>query len=415
MKYTYISLLLLLAGWVITACEENPDYFEVEKAPSVITFEGFPAFSGSFATTDDIAIPVAATNASEIVVARIVNYSVGDEPKTINEVLTTLSGPEATLNTTWDEVLATPEGVGLASISSVQLNFNTTVDGQETFKTFPLEFFSPLTLGFTEEVDGEEVDRAAPITSFRDSVFSVYYNVSASQTPIEKVEFFTKVNESGTFSSAPIQTVAVNDTDLREQTATFTFPGEDVINPDSVYTVQIVATAANGNTATEVVEVQASEIPLDKEGEFTLRPVGYELAPGITDSLNQAFDFSQLEVLSSATITDNPELIDLTVVADNISEELAFQAAGGTEFVVASDAFSFEDATYEAARDAFATGAIIAELADITSLPSDQVVIVRIGDVSDANSRRYAIMRIANVLRGFDIDQSEVTITYRAR
>ena len=411
MKNTYILFLLAFVGWSITACEENPDYFDVEKAPSIITFEGFPAFSGTFATTDDITIPVTATNAGEIVVERIINYSAGGESKTLEEVLTTLNGPEATLNTSWDEVLATPEGVGLSAISSVQLDFNVTVDGQETFKTFDLAFFSPLTLGFTEEVDGEEVERSAPATSFRDSTFSIYYNINSSQTPIEKVEFFTKVNESGSFSSTPVQTVTVGGTSLSEQTATFTFPGEDVINTDSVYAVQIVATATNGNTATQVVEIQATEIPFTEEGEFVLRPVGYELAPGVTDSLNQAFDFSQLKVLSSATIAAHPDSVDLIVTANSLSEELTLEAVGGTDFVIADEAFSFEDATYEAARDAFAAGTVVT----MFSLPSDQVVIVRIGDVADTDSERYAVMRVADAVRGFDIDQSEVTIEYRAR
>ena len=397
-----------------TACEENPDFFDVQKAPSIITFEGYPAFSGSFATTDDIAIPVTATNAGEIVVDRVIDYTSGG-PKTIEETLTTLTGPTATLNTTWDAILATPEGVGLGAINSVQLKFNVTVDGQSTFKTFDLEFSNPISLGFTEEVDGEDVDFEAPSTSFRDSTFSVYFNVNTAQTPIGKVDIFTKINESASFGTTPVQTITGGSTDLDKQTVNFTFPGEAAIAPDSSFFVQIVATTTNGKTATQVVEVEAVEVPLSEEGEFTLRPATYELKADVTDTLNQAFDFSQLKKLSTAIITAFPDSADLVLTADTLVNQLSLEARGATDFVVASSTFSFGGATYEVTRDAFAAGTPVTGLSDITSLPDGQVVIVRIGDIADTFSERYAVMRIANVDRGFDINQSEVIIEYRAR
>ena len=415
MKNTYIIILIVLTGWLTSACEENPDFFDVEKAPSIITFEGYPAFFGSFATTDDIVIPVTATNAGEIVVERVVTYTAGDDSRTIEETLTTLTGPTATLNTTWDAILATPEGVGLGAISNVQLDFNVTVDGQPTYKTFDLDFSNPITLGFTEEVDGEDVDFAAPSTSFRDSTFSVYFNVNTEQTPIEKVDIFTKINESASFGTTPVQTVTGGSTDLDKQTVNFTFPGEAAIAPDSSFFVQIVVTTTNGNTATQVVEVEASEIPFTEANFFDLRPASYELAAGVTDTLNQAFDFSELEVISTATINRNPALADMVLVADTVAQELSLEARGATDFVVASNSFSFDGATYEVTRDAFAAGTPVTELNDITSLPDEQVVIVRIGDVADTSSERYAIMRIVEVARGFSISQSEVTILYRAR
>ena len=415
MRNTYKVLLLILTTGITMSCEENPDFFDVEKAPSIITFEGYPAFSGSFATTDDIVIPVTATNAGEIVVERVVTYTVGDDSKTIEEALTTLTGPTATLNTTWDAILATPEGVGLGAIDNVQLDFNVTVGGESTFKTFDLDFSNPITLGFTEEVDGEDVERAAPATSFRDSTFSVYFSVNTEQTPIEKVDIFTKINESASFGTTPVQTITGGSTDLDKQTVNFTFPGEDAINADSSFFVQIVATTTNGKTATRVVEVEASEIPFTEEGEFVLRPATYGLAAGVTDTLNQAVDFSELEVITTATINRNPALADMVLIADTVAQELSLEARGATDFVVASNAFSFAGATYEAARDAFAAGTPVTELNDITSLPDGQVVIVRIGDVEDTFSERYAVMRIADIDRGFDINQSEVTIEYRAR
>ncbi len=415
MKNTYIVILLALLGWIATACEENPDFFEVEKAPSIITFEGYPAFSGSFATTDDIAIPVTATNAGEIVVERVVNYTAGGDPKSIEETLTTLTGPTATLNTTWDAILATPEGVGLAAISSVQLNFNVTIGGQSTFKTFDLGFANPISLGFTEKVDDKDVVRAAPTTSFRDSTFSVYFNVNTEQTPIEKVDIFTKINESASFGATPVQTITGGSTDLDKQTVNFTFPGEAAIAPDSSFFVQIVTTTTNGKTATSVVEVEAVEIPFTEEGEFVLRPATYELVAGVADTLSQAVNFSELEVISTATININPALADMVVVADTIANQLSLEARGATDFVVAGNAFSFGDATYEVTRDAFAAGTPVTVLSDITSLPDGQVVIVRIGDIADTFSERYALMRIADVERGFDVNQSEVAIEYRAR
>ena len=417
MKNTYILFLLALAGWGIIACEENEDFFEIEKAPSIITSEGFPAFSGTFSTTDDISIPVTATNASEIVVERVVSYTPeGEEnPRTIEEVLTTLSGPEATLNTTPEAILAIPESEGAVTINSTQLDFNVTVDGETTFKTFDVDFINPLTLGYTEEIDGEDVERAAPATSFRDSTFTIYYNLDSSQTPIERLEFFTKINETGTFSTTPVQTVEVNGQNLPAQSATFTLPGEDEIDADSVYAIQLVATAANGKTATQVVEVQATEIPFTEEGEFFLRPAGYELETDVTDTLNQAFDFSQLKVLSVAIISDSPDSVDLVVTTDELVETLALETANGTTFVVADDSFSFEGATYEAARDAYAADTPLTAISGLVLLPSDQVFIVQIGGVADTSSDRYAVMRIADIDRGFDIDQSEVTIEYRAR
>lgn len=415
MKNTCIITLIAVAGWFATACEENPDFFEVEKAPSIITFEGYPAFSGSFATTDDITIPVTATNAGEIVVERVVDYNVGGDSKTVKEVLTTLTGPQATLNTTWDAILATPEGVGLGAIDNVQLDFNVTVGGQSTFKTFDLDFSNPISLGFTEKVNDKDVARAAPTTSFRDSTISVYFNVNTEQTPIEKVDIFTKINESASFGTTPVQTIPGGSTDLDKQTVTFTFPGEAAIAPDSSFFVQIVATTTNGKTATSVVEVEATEIPFTEEGEFVLRPATYALKTDVTDTLNQAFDFSQLKKLSTAIITASPDSADLVLTADTVANQLSLEARGATDFVVASSSFGFGDATYEATRDAFAAGTPVTGLSDITSLPDGQVVIVRIGDVADTFSERYAVMQIADIDRGFDVNQSEVTIAYRAR
>ena len=419
MKNTYIIFLLALAGWATTACEENPDYFDVEKAPSIITFEGFPGFSGTFATTGDIVIPVTATNASEIVVERIVNYDtkIGDTDTTLTltEVLTTLNGPEATLNTTWDAVIANPQNEELGSVNSVQLDFNVTVDGEMTFKTFDLEFVDPIALGFTKRVNGENVNFQNPATALRDSTFTIYYEINSSETLIEKVELFTKVNKSGTFSTTPAQTVTLDDTQLDTAEATFTFPSEDMIATDSIYAIMITATAANGNTTSKVVEVKAAEVPFSQEGTFTLRPAAYELKAGVTDTLNQAFDFSQLKKLSSAIIADSPDSVDLILMADTVAESLSLEAMNDTELVVAEDDFSFAGATYEASRDAFADGTPVTVVEDLSSLPSGQVVIVRIGDVADDNSARYAVMQIASLDRGFDIEQSEVEITYRAR
>ena len=415
MKNTYIIVLIALAGWITTACEENPDFFDVEKAPSIITFEGFPAFSGTFATTDDIVIPVTATNAGEIVVERIINYTVGGEPKTIEEVLTTLTGPTATLNTTWEAILATPEEVGLGAISNVQLDFNVTIEGQATYKTFDLGFSNPISLGFTRKIDGKDVEFAAPTTSFRDSTFTVYFNVNTKQTAIEKVEIFTVTSGSTTLDTIPVQTIMGDGTDLDEQAVTLTFPGEAAIASDSSFFVIIAATTTNGNFDTRVIEVEAIEIPLSEEGEFTLRPATYELKANVTDTLNQAFDFSQLKKLSTATITTFPDSADLVLTADTVANQLSLEARGATDFVVAGSTFSFGGATYEATRDAFAAGTPITGLSNITSLPDGQVVIVRIGDISDTYSERYAVMRIADIERGFDINQSEVTIEYRAR
>ncbi len=409
MKNKYIHFILIAVGMMVMACEENPDYFDLQKAPSMITFEGYPDYSATFATTDDITIPVTATNAGEITVDRRITYPTTindkDTTLTVRSQIATLTGPEAVLNTTWETILANPQNVGPDAITAIDIIFVTTVNGQQTSRSFSLDFTSPIS------------DVEAPETAFYGSDISINYKISSLQSPIQKVDFFTKIGD-GAYGTTPVKTVQVNAPDFEDSVSMLTFPSEAQIKAGTKFTVQLVATAANGMTATETVDITAANMALEITGEATLRTAGYQVEVGVLDSLSQAFDFSQNKVLKKSTINAYPDSADVRLVVEEDLfgiKSLSLVAGGQTTFVAAGDTFSFESASYETVRDAFAAGIAVDQFENIATLPSQQVILVKLGDVADGNSKQYAVMQIADVVKGFDINQSEVTIMYMAR
>jgi hypothetical protein len=364
--------LLAVAGW---ACEENDDFLPFEKAPSVITFDGYPGFEAEFSVLDQVVIPVTAPGAAEIQVIREISYTANDNTNNIDQTLVTLSGPEAVLDVPISQVIDNPDNVSATNISSTDLLFQVTENEQTTFRRFSLAFYNPFVV-------------TAPEEAFNDSTLTVSYELQVENANVSDVQVFLRESADGDFSGTPLQTFSNTEGELE-----IMVPAEAIVATGGDIGLRFVATSAGGLTATETVSIDVVPITLETSGEATLEVGG------------NAIDFSAQDTVASGG--------DLRLIADG--DELQIEALGGSDFVLAPAGLSFDDATYQDLRDAYMASTAQTELEDIANLPTDQLLIVSLADVAEGSADRYAVVRVGQLVRGFEIGDSELALFYRSR
>ncbi|MFP4096405.1 MAG: hypothetical protein ACLFUB_18125 [Cyclobacteriaceae bacterium] len=366
--------LLAMLGW---ACEENEDFLAFEKAPSVITFDGYPAFSADFSVLDQVVIPVNAPGASEIQVIRDISYSAGGSTNNINETLTTLQGPEAELNVPISQIIANPDNVGALGIGSTDLLFQVTENGQTTYRRFSLDFYNPLTV-------------EAPEETFNDSIISVSYAVDAVNAEVAQVQVFLRDTTEGEFSATPLESFTAVEGNID-----VTVPSEAIASTEGDIGLRFVVTSADGMTASQTVSIEVLPVPLDDATEVILEANGNTL------------DFSAQDTVATGG--------DLQLLVMDDDDELQLAALGGSDFILAEEGFDFEGASFQDLRDTYMEGTPQTELEDIGNLPSNQVLIVRLADAAAGSASEYAAVQVGNLVRGFDIGDSELSLLYRTR
>lgn len=371
-KFIVALALLAVAGW---SCEENEDFLPFEQAESDITFEDYPDYTADFSLLDEVVIPVSAPGASEIQVIREITYSANDATQNINETLTTLSGPDATLQVPISEVVANPDNVDAGSIGSTDLLFQVTVDGQTTYRRFSLDFYNPLTV-------------EAPEESFNDSTISVSYEVDVMNASISQVEVFLRDTTEGDFSDMPLETFTTAEDSLE-----IMIPGEDVVAPGGDIGLQFVVTSADGSTATQTVSIDVLPIPLEDPVTVVLEADG------------NAIDFSEQDTVAMGG--------DLAVMV--MGSQLQLQALDGSDFVLADEGFDFEGASFQDVRDAYMDGTPQSVVGNLSELPTGQVLIVRLADATAGAADEYAVVQLGDLVRGFDVEDSELSVQYRVR
>ena len=366
--------LLALLGW---ACEENEDLLPFEKASSEITFADYPAFAADFSVLDQVVIPVSAPGASEIQVIREISYTPEGQSNAtvINESLMTLNGPEATLETSIADIIDNPAGLSATEIPTTDLLFQVSENGQTTYRKFSLDFYNPLTV-------------EAPEETFNDSTITVSYVLDAVNAEVAQVQVFLRDTTDGEFSSTPLQTFTT-----AENSIEFTVPAEMVTAPGADIGMRFVVTAASGLTASQTVSIDVLPIPLDAATEVVLEAGG------------NAIDFSAQDTV--ATGGD----LQLSVMGN----QLQLQALGGSDFVLAGEDFDFAAASFQDLRDAYAEGTAQTLINDLSDLPTGQVLVVRLADAEAGSADEYAVVSIGALVRGFDVEDSELSLTYRVR
>ena len=365
-------LLLAVAAW---ACEENEDFLAFEQAASEISFEGYPAYTADFSVLDDVVIPVSAPGADEIQVIREISYSADGATQNINETLTTLSGPEATLNVPLSQVIANPDNVAAANISSTDLLFQVNVNGQTTYRRFSLDFFNPLTV-------------EAPEETFNDSTITVSYTVDTENAGLGQVEVFLREQADGEFSTTPLETFTTTEGSLE-----IAVPVESVTMPGSDIGLQFVVSSTAGASASQTLSIDVLPIPLEDPVAVVLEADG------------NAIDFSEEDTVASGG--------DLQLIT--AGSQLQLQALGGSDFVLAEQDFDFAAATFQDVRDAYAAATAQDLVENLADLATGQVLIVNLADVAAGSADAYAIVSVGELVRGFDIADSELSLEYRVR
>jgi len=371
-KFVVALGLMALIGW---GCEENEDFLPFEQAESNITFEGYPAYTADFSLLDEVVIPVSAPGASEIQVVRDISYSANDATQSINETLTTLSGPDATLQVPISSIVANPDNVGAAGIGSTDLLFQVDVNGQSSFRRFSLDFYNPLTVVVPEE-------------SFNDSTISVSYEVDLVNASLSQVEVFLRESTDGAFSTTPLQTFTTADGELD-----IVIPAEVAVAPGGDVGLQFVVTSAAGMTTSQTVSVDVLPITLNDPMALVLEADG------------NAFDFSEEDTVS----------MDGDISIAVASDMLQLTTMGGTDFVLAEEGFDFATATFQTARDAYMAGTPQTSIADLTQVPTGQVMVLKLSDAEAGSAGEYAVVQLGELVRGFDIEDSQLSLQYRVR
>ncbi len=373
-QYKLIIALALLAivGW---SCEENEDFLPFEQAESDITFEGYPAYGADFSLLDNVVIPVSAPGASEIQVIREISYSANDVTQNINETLTTLSGPDATLQVSIADIVANPDNVEAANVGSTDLLFQVSVNGQTSYRRFSLDFYNPLSVDAPEE-------------TFNDSTIRVKYEVDLVNASLSEVEVFFRDTKDGEFSSTPLETFTTS-----EDSLDIVVPSEAVVAPGGDIGLRFVATTADGISATQTLSIDALSIPLADPVDLALEADG------------NAIDFSAGDTVATGG--------DLAVSV--VGSQLQLEALGGSDFILVEEGFDFAGASFQDVRDAYTEGTPQSVVGNLSNVATGQVLIVRLADATAGSADEYALVQLGELIRGFDVEDSQLSVQYRVR
>ena len=405
-KYIYLLLMPLLL--VLFACEEK-EFLEFSKSQAVITFEGFPAFSGTFTTLDEVVVPVSAEGASSLDVIALVDGV--ETPFALSA-----SSSSLTIQESWSDLLGGP---AISSIGGDDITLRVTAlaNGESSFKDFTVSSSNPLSLDFG--------DSETASTQFPDSTFNIFYNVNTVNATVARVEFFAKIGSDSEYPATPFATETINATSAAELTMSFPYPAEDSIDFGDELFVRAVVVGANDLTDNIEIGVESVEVPLDDEGSFVLFPDDFVIAaatdetPTVFDEENNGFDFSEATLVADAS-----DSADIRLGVDMGNLVLTLDA--GVEYVIADG----NDAVngFQSARDLFAAGAADdTEIVNLSQLKDNAngFIILSIPDLASfgTGSSEYVILRIESVnintaIVDEDVDainNSTVTLSYEGR
>ena len=380
MKHTLA--LLLMSITLLTACYDTEFDTGGFAVPSLITFEGGfetnddPLLRNKLTYTaiDDVIITVNATNVDALRAT-----AVGEGGST-DLGMVTISNGQGTLNTSWSQL----EGVD-------HIDFTGAPDSNQPYtKSLEIIQASPLILNY--QADG--VAFTTPSEVYNDSTFTVYYELATANTPIQSVEFLQRVGATGEYTL--LSTETVNATTEAQQSFTVDIPSEETLALDSPFSVKAIVTGSNGLTYEQNIAVTNLAIDLPSRGQFALR----------TDN-DDAFSFAALDTGSFTGAQ-----ADIRLVTNESDGTLTLEAdpASNTTFVL-SDDFDVKEATYQSVRDAFAQGAPITTIDDLANVPTEAVILVKIGSQSGAS--QYATLQLNALTR--TLEGGEIVVDYRAR
>jgi hypothetical protein len=386
----YIGLALMLA--FLMACEDEPgDFFDYEKAITEITFENYAGFAADFTSVDNVQVTVNSSNETvdQMQVFRNLQFTGENGNVVLDRALVTtvdLSGGQGTINISLDEVFANT-GATAENLNELSLDFVAEQGGQSTFRRFEVNVVDPLTI-------------EGPEAGYNDSVATFSYNFLTFNEIVKDIEFFTRLQEDDEFVSAEI--VGVNDL-TGQGDFLFTLPAEEDLPVGRPITVRSIITTEQGRTFTIDREVRVEAVPLGEVQEVTL------------EADEEGFSFTRQEATTAADADVRLTVRSGVLEAGRLVLEVGENS--NTEFVRASEGVAFEEANFQQIRDEFEEGEAIDEI-NLATAPTGAVYIVRLGAVPAdpaEDSRRYAVMRVAEQDIADPLEDSTVTIEYRVR
>ncbi|NBC82846.1 MAG: hypothetical protein GVY19_05635 [Bacteroidetes bacterium] len=388
-----LFLMVLASLLLLTSCEKHGEDPGAE-APVKLEFDN----DGEWTSIDDIQLTVTVAVNQELLSELDVEAVSSNGYTNLLETLS-ISGGQATLNTTWAELNETAK-INASDKSLSGLHFVGTADGVTFRWPFAISQSTPFSLDFKKSVNGEDVEFVTPSEVFNDSVFNVYYEVATVNTTITTVEVFSKIGNASDYNSTPDTTVTVNANSLNEQELDFTVPDESTIALDTNMFVRFVITAENGLTHEEELTIQNVAIGLDYVSSFGLSVAQDEIG----------YDFSAASALNDSIVNADPDKVDILLDVESNATNIAATAESNTELLVSDQVFG--NVTYQSARDEFDDngGTGVTQIDDIANLANNKAILVKIGD--QTGSSQYAVMIITAINR---IDDSTVSVDFSLR
>lgn len=411
-KNIFWSLFVAL-GLVFSSCDDEEDTIPFTEAANDISFPDHPDFSASFTSIDDVILDVAVDGPAS-------SLSVTGDGQSFGDVaLTNGSGnftrTLADLGYPWTD-----------PANSLELSFAAT----SSRRLFDISISNPISMDFTVGSGNNAVDFNTSTSVSLDSSYFIYFEAATENAIIDNYEIFVKIGEKSDYPDDPAIDVNVNSNEIEEESAALVADSAIYDISDTIYYRLVINSGALAASTSGTLLV--TEVALPETGTVTLKTPDYVIEeavldsagmvekPAVLDSLNNAFNLSELKVMADSVLIDNPDSADLQLVV--VEDELAFEAGAGsnTSFVIADEGFSFSSATYESARDAYAASmSSSTTVIDIESLNTNSVIIVQIGNIPNASypssdNKKYAVIQISSFVKQDNGLTSEVIFDYKA-
>lgn len=367
--------LLVISG-MFFSCEEQKDFLVQTKAESNILFPDYPGYSASFTTFDNVDLKVKVDGSASSLSVK--NNAGKDYGKV---------------------AIAGNKGAFSKSLSSM---------GDSTQVLLFSDSKSSRRFSVTAKKAASWIKNNSE-TVYLDSTYQIGVEANTVNGKVEKVEIFTKKGKLAKFGTTAAKTFTPNSLKVKDS-ATFTAKKADWAIGDTIYYQVKVSSGSLSETLNKVDKKPASivvkAIPLTEKGDVELNP-------------KNAFNFASLAKVDDKTMAKNPEKVDvkLEVTAAGLLN-LVTDSNSKTQFVVVNASSLSKFKSYEAVRDKFTAGTKVSAINNIASLKSDNVYLVKIGNVPVANgevvdNRSYAAFTVSS-FKNLGADKSTVTISYWA-
>ncbi|MEM9299521.1 MAG: hypothetical protein AAGA64_14190 [Bacteroidota bacterium] len=398
-KNIFWSLFVAL-GLVFSSCDDEEDTIPFTEAANDISFPDHADFSASFTSIDDVILDVAVDGPAS-------SLSVTGDGQSFGDVaLTNGSGnftrTLADLGYPWTD-----------PANSLELSFAAT----SSRRLFDISISNPISMDFTVGSGDDAVDFNTSTSVNLDSSYFIYFEAAPENAIIDNYELFIKIGEESDYPDDPAINVNVNSNEIEEASAALVADSAIYDLSDTIYYRLVVNSGALAASTTGTVLV--NEVELTETGTVTLLSPNYPVSSSQADSLNNAFNLSELKVMADSVLVDSPDSADikLEVMSGNLT--LMAGAGSNTEYVIAGSTFSFSGATYESVRDAFNSGMAVSSIDEIELLDTSTTILVRIGNIPNASypssdNKRYAAIQIANIVKEQNGVKSEITFDYKA-